>query len=453
MIERSTPPACVALLALACAVGCAPRQDRGPQGPPSVLLVVVDTLRQDALGAYRPSTSAGSSPTPNFDRLAVEGERFDAAFAAAPWTLPSVATLLCGAPPPVHGAARSPSGELTGIDPRLPTLAELLGDAGYETLAVVTNPYLGERFGLGRGFDEYLHLRADGPAARSRGAKVRGDRIVDEVLARLEAETRAPTFALVHLFDPHMGYDPPGDLRPDWLAAEPDPAARLRSLMRALWSEADSISAAERERVRDLYAREVRFADRQLARLLAAVEADPRPWLVVVTSDHGEELWDHGGFEHGHTLYDELVRVPLLVRWPDGRGRPPRADLARHEDLAPTILAAAGVDVPPSMTGRDLARAGSDTAAVATFGNTLYGEQRQGLVTGGLKLVRSESGTVRLFDLRTDPEELTDLAPTRPELVARLSELLEARGSAAAGAAVELDPELRSELEALGYLR
>ncbi|QDU66048.1 sulfatase [Engelhardtia mirabilis] len=426
--------------------------------PPSILLVVCDTLRRDALGAYGATAASATRPgTPHIDDLATRAQRFDAAFSAAPWTLPSVAAILTGRPTREHGARNAGEGKLTGIDPGLPTLAGILGQAGYRTGAVVTNPYLAPSFGLGRGFDDYVHLREPG-----RGRKVRGDRIVDTALDWLADGDDGPTFLLVHLFDPHMGYDPPGELRPQWLADEDDPDRALNLMLRELWDRERSASSPPefRARVRELYDREVAFADAQVGRLLAALEQDGREWIVVFTSDHGEEFWDHGGFEHGHTLYDELVRVPLIIRWPANgatpRGGPVRTDMARHIDLAPTLLAAAGVPPPPGMAGRDLAQvASAPHSGTALVTNTLYGVERRALISGGMKLIHSEDGTVALFDLVADPRERADLAEAKPALVEALSAELErlSSGQRTAGAPVELDSDVVEELEALGYLR
>ena len=417
-----------------------------------MLVLVCDTLRADAVGAYDPP-----SRTPNLDAWAAAGVRFDAAYAHAPWTLPSFASLMTGRLPAAHGALRAPDGELLALGNTVETLPEHLAEAGYATAAVLTNPYLAPRFGLDRGFDDYAHLREPG-----KRAKVDGEKLVETALEVLADREDEPLFLLLHLFDPHMPYDPPVAHAPFWAMD-----AEARSLLlRRLWEPngAQRLEEADRDRVRALYHAEVAYVDALVGRVIAALEPDAADWLRVFTSDHGEEFWDHGGFEHGHSMHEELLRVPLLVAWPDAEA--PRGTahtgLVRQIDVAPTVLAAAGVAPPENLPGRDLrdlvaGRLPDPLAHVAH--NCLYGSDQRALVLGDLKLIEEpDTQSVKLFDLASDPAERDDLAEREPELAGKLqAELVRlldlAERSAAAPRRVEVDADLEDELRALGYVR
>ena len=436
---------------LASLVGCGGEAAPPDEPRPSILLVVCDTLRPDALGSY-----GAERATPALDGLAADGVRFDQARSSSPWTLPSFGTLLTGTPPSAHGARRRGANDFSGVSRDLATVPERLAAAGYRTAAVVTNPYLRRTFGLARGFDVYDYARPP------KGRKVRADAQIDRALEHLGADVEAPLFLLVHLFDPHMGYDPPRELVD---AEHALGEQELKRFHRRLWEKDRAPSDEDRELARALYDAEVRFADGELGRLLEALDDDPREWLVVFTSDHGEELWDHGGFEHGHTMYDELVRVPLVVRWPAGTSGGAHAgttsDAAvNHLDVAATLLAAAGEPPLSARFGRDLrdVLAGTADARPVVCEASLYGEERRALVDGAYKLIENlESGSAELYDLESDPAERVDLAADEPERVAamraELASLVEsAKALGARGTEVELDAETRGDLEHLGYV-
>ncbi len=286
---------------------------------PDLLLVTIDTLRADRLGCYgRPGAE-----TPIIDGLAARGVRFDHSVAHQPLTLPSHASILTGLTPLRHGV-RDNAGFV--LAPGIPTLAEWLTAEGYEAAAFVSGFPVHGRFGLARGFGTYDDRFPRGTdTARPAYVERRGDATVAAAVAWLRSSPGRgrPVFAWMHLFDPHAPYEPP----------EPF-ASRFKG----------------RE-----YEGEIAFADRQLGALLDAWRAargrDP---IVVVTSDHGEGLGEHGEPTHGLFIYDSTIRVPLVLAGPGiPAGRVP-GTLARGIDVAPTVLDLAGVEIPASVEGRSL---------------------------------------------------------------------------------------------------
>ncbi|HEX5757659.1 MAG TPA: sulfatase, partial [Thermoanaerobaculia bacterium] len=325
----------------------------GRRGGPHLVIVLIDTLRADVVGAYGDRTGL----TPRLDALAAEGVRFADLAAPAPWTLPSVATLLTGLEPQTHGAGRR-FGEFapTGLPGAATTLAETLRGAGFYNLGVYHNIYVNPAFGLAQGFDEYV------------SREERAEALVGEALARLRRygdERRL--FLYLHLFDPHNPYEPPAAdcqrvarrLRPAYrgplgCAADRRPENSIPLPRDRRWHEA-------------LYRAEVAATDRALGRFVDGLDelGMAQDTVLLVLSDHGEEFWTRlpqesaRGYEtnadHGHTHYRELLRVPAVLRGPGiepGVVREP----VRMADLFPSLLRLVGVAPPPSQ-GRDLAPA------------------------------------------------------------------------------------------------
>ncbi|HEY2773517.1 MAG TPA: sulfatase-like hydrolase/transferase [Candidatus Binatia bacterium] len=306
----------------------------------SVLLVVVDTLRADiADGRF----AADPGAMPELERIAGSGVRFTQAVSPAPWTLPATVSLLSGWNPHRHlfGVSASNWDELPG-DPRAVYMAGALRDGGYLTSAFVRNPYLRPYFGFDRGFYQFrpYHGRAvDGIAL---------------ALDWLHDHADSPSFTLLHLMDPHWPYE-----APEGFGAPRQPCPDCDTLFGAQYWPT---TAADRAELQRRYAAEVRYTDAMLGRLFDTLSAGgilDHSWLIV-TADHGEEFWEHGGFLHGHSLYDELLRVPLVIV-------PPLADRSAHrhvrfdmqvrlEDVAATILDIAGLDTSLAVDGKSLMR-------------------------------------------------------------------------------------------------
>jgi arylsulfatase A-like enzyme len=389
---------------------------RGPQAPPSVLLVSVDTLRADRVGAYGDALAR----TPHMDAVAREGMLFEAAVSPVPLTLPAHATMLTGLLPPRHGVRGNGSFAL-GPEPR--TLAETLKRRGLATAAFVGAFPVARRFGLDRGFDAYDDAFERAPGLHFDFAERRADRVVDQALSWL-AGAGGPVFLWVHLYDPHAPYDPP-----------------------------------EGYRGSDAYRGEVAFADAMLGRLLRAWDARPGPSVVALTSDHGEAFGEHGEESHGLFVYDTTLRVPLVLRGPSlpaGRRVAARVSLA---DLPATLASLAGAE---AMEGRSLARFAGGAALGAA--EPLYAETLAPRLDFGWSELRSfQEGRYKyiraprpeLYDLEADPGETRNLAAELPDVAARLSAALDA-SLARLGEAESRrgpDPEAAERLRALGYVQ
>ena len=313
-------------------------------GPPSILLISIDTLRADALGVY----GARPSPTPHIDALAREAVVFDRATSPMPMTRPSIFALHTSRYPREHGVMNN----RMRLDERSPTVAEQLAARGYRRGAFAAIGLLRARSGIGRGFE-----RLDAPPS---GAPRRADEVVTRALAWLDSlEASAPFFLWVHLIDPHLPYDPPADFRGvlDPQLAEQLPAVGWGPLRALARGHGGHLGARVLDHAKALYRAEVAFADREVGRLVAGAEArrPADPPLVVLTADHGE-CFERGHFlGHHECLLEASTRVPLLVRHAPQLGGPRRSGApVSLIDVAPTLLEAAGAPIPPEFSGLPL---------------------------------------------------------------------------------------------------
>jgi arylsulfatase A-like enzyme/cytochrome c-type biogenesis protein CcmH/NrfG len=388
----------------------------------NVLLITIDTLRVDAVGAYRQIGNL----TPWIDALASGGVRFTDAHAHNVVTLPSHANILSGRLPADHGV-RDNAG--FRFPPALETLATVLKDQRYRTGAFVSAFPLDSRFGLGRGFDEYDDRFADAARPAFLVQERRGAETIASATRWIEAQPAAPWFCWVHIYEPHYPYEPP----------EPF-ASRFPN---------------------EAYHGDVSAGDAALEPLLAPILSAGRDGrtLVVLTSDHGESLGEHGEATHGVFAYEAALKVPLIIYQPR-LFRPGVIEApARHVDLLPTILDALSLPAPSGLPGRSLlpAMAGSTGAADApTYFEALSASLNRGwapldgIILDNMKYI--ELPIPELYDLGRDPHEGNNLAPARPdrvdELRARLRDLRGPRASVTPG--VE-SAETRERLQSLGY--
>ncbi len=463
---RNAPPAPMPEAAKAAADPAQPRAVR------HVVLITLDTLRRDALGAHNP----GSGLSPNIDALAAQGAVFENAFSPSPWTYPSVASLLTGLPPGVHGLTEAKN----TLPKALPTMAEAFSKAGYRTAAVGFNYILLPRSGLNRGFDEYRFYPQPRLDAENFGhgptrllLTLGGERkpdaaaLTNEAAQWLRENARRDFFLWVHYLDVHSPYAPPEEYLPGDAATRKE----MGTSFGKVWSGragAAARTAKERAWVRALYDGEVRYTDAQVGRLLETMKRlgiyDDA--IIAVTSDHGEEFWDHGGFEHGHTLYNELVRVPLIIKLPGNeKAASPAAPRVGVQALLPTVLelcgaAPAGVSTPftPLLTGR-----GEHSDTPHFMGANVFNGPLEGVVFDNMKYIRDTlSGRDELYNLETDPGELNSIAGQDPVNVEKGRALLDGaragdaqkKGQLGVGndGTGNLNQEEMSALEALGYL-
>ena len=426
-------------------------------GAPSVLVVLVDTLRADHLGCY----GAAPSPSPVVDRLAAGGLVFEHVVAQSSWTMPSVATLFTGLHPRSHGVVgASADGAPTAGDPgfladTLPTLAEHAEAAGVTTVGVSASPLVSRATNLARGFETFVEFgwdraRNDWPPAAAVNARF---------LAWLERNRGLRFLAYLHYMDPHDPYTPPAALRPPAPPGVRPAVAAGQADVLARRLAGAPLSGAEVEHLRRLYDAEIRAWDAELGTLLDALAdrgvADST--IVVLTADHGEEFQEHGRLKHRIHLYDELLHVPLVIAGPGVRpGRV--AEQAQGIDLFPTLAALLGTAPPRGLPGHDLLAARAEAPAIS---ETLYGLMPDGattpivsLRTAEWKLIHAPAlGRYELYDLRRDPAEREDRFRTAPEGAALAARLAEWEATAPAPPRAEgSDPALGEKLRALGYV-
>jgi arylsulfatase A-like enzyme len=443
----STAAALVAGTAVASTlVGCAAE----PEPRPNFVVVMVDTLRAD-----RMSYAGHSRATPHFDALQRRSIWFSNAYASAPWTLPSLASLytsqICSRHKVVIWGNELPADHMT--------LAEVLRGAGYRTAAFTSNVLFGQDSGFDQGFDTYEVVLSPAAVARkpgkpfpNAGASLVTKRAVSWLQQLWSGDPDAPFFLYLHYMEPHTPYRCPA-------GATGGCAARAAGLNERLHAEEWEFDEIERATIVRLYDGEVASMDRALGRLLAALEEDhgrENTW-VVVTSDHGEQLGERGVYLHGKSLDRREILVPLLVNAPDGRASVIE-DPVSLVDVAPTLLDLAGVAAPSSFGGRSLAAAlaGGNlepVPVVSEIFQTTKSPPRHRLAVVGAdeKIVLSPGGEVSRFDLRLDPGEAEPLPAAREDLWRALGPFAGAIDLGSVPEAPEIDAETRERLRALGY--
>lgn len=383
--------------------GCSPAPPR-----PSFVLILIDTLRADHLGAY-----GYSRPTsPSLDALASRGILFEEAIAAAPWTLPSSMALMTGRLPSSHRVENDGMRLSAGI----PTLAEVLKSSGYTTSAVVSHIYVSGLFGFDRGFDRFEDFGLSRDYRFEAGLEPRAEKVSERALQEVRALKGRPFFLLVHYFDPHWDYDPP----PPYSTRFTGPYAgsirgSYQSFSRYIPPGA-VLSPEDRRHLEDLYDGEIAYTDSQVGRLVEGLrqEGAGEETLVLVTSDHGEEFKEHGSLGHGRNLYDEVVKVPLIVARLGSRGAPRRvAEQIRGIDLFPTLCELAGAKVPPGVQGKSLVpwlSGGREAARGAVSETIRFDAYRKSYREPGQKIiVRLEDNRREFYDLASDPGERRNL--------------------------------------------
>jgi arylsulfatase A-like enzyme len=456
-----------ALLGLALA-GCAPSERSGAE---NIVLIVMDTVRVDHLSAY-----GYPEPTsPFLERLAADGVRFERAWSTSGWTLPAHASMFTGLLPAEHGATQSHL-ELKG-SPSL--LAERLSEAGYQCAGFSNNPWVSDKTGLAAGFAQFGELWRK--TERPRAPLADPSSVAVERWLEGERDPERPFFLFVNLMEAHGPYEP--DWRYAWSTVGPFDTARARRVygavqekgfVREWYAGEQPVGEEALAAARALYDAEIRQVDAAVARIVAAVDrvADPATTTLLVVSDHGEGFGEHGHVGHAFSVYDTLLRVPVIARGP---GFEP--GLVQHRpvqltDVAPTLLAAAGLG-PEEGPGRDLRLLHDEPRVLAA--SYAYPEQVLGTfppavrtserlaphlrsfgvaLDGRFKLIVDSRGQRELYDLEADPEEASPLDRLEPALLQRL-EAVATAGLAGDGEGAELgelDEETRAALRELGYI-
>jgi len=403
-----------AALALTAVIALACQRDKGDQRFANTIIILTDTVRADHLGAH----GYGRETSPFFDDFSRRNFWFENAYAPSSWTRPSVASLFTGTYPQNHGVQMRQD----ALGDTLPTLAELLRDHGAQTTMITTNPHVAPTWRLTRGFDRVVELMPDADQL-----KMGNDAsVVHEQLRRLLPKIAEPFFLYVHLIDPHGPYLPPEE---EILALGVTPPAHPP----------------------DLYDGELRFADRHIARMVRSLDDAELldNTIVILTADHGEELLDHGAMGHGHTLYQEVVHIPLAMSVPARLLRrstscPRIRTNVSLVDIAPTVLSL--LDLPlPTTDGRDVSdalRCEDVTESPLFFSVDKERASLAGILLDRTKLiVDRETGVQSLFVLDDNPGEIDSdhqADPTQRETATALAALL-ARFEGSAQPGVHLD--------------
>jgi len=443
--------------------------------PPNIVFVCLDTVREDFTGVGDDRVDL----TPELDRLAAEGTIFRNAWATSPWTVPSHASFFTGLLSSAHGCHH----RNLRLPAAVPTLAEILGTGGYQTAAFYSNPWLTDSAtGLLRGFayqgEAPMIGGLEGDPGRYPGDQ--GGRASNLSVSRwLDTLTgEAPFFLFVNFLEAHLPYHPPPDIRRRLLADIPAPEEVSIRWAMEFNAGLHPPATVDWNRVRRLYGGDVRSVDRLLANLIATLERHGRleDTVLIIVSDHGENLGDHGLVEHQFSVHETLLAVPLIIRAPDRLPQGVRDDPVMLSDLFATIVDLARIDeVTVPETSRSLLGPVADPqrpviAEYMSPNQAMLDEilrknperditsLARGLVTirrGDLRLTVADDGAVALHDLAADPAQEHNLASVRGEDVASLLRLLEdslPEQRPTAGP-VELDDKTRNQLRSLGYIR
>jgi len=463
-----------------------------PPEPVNLVLISIDTLRADHVHSY----GYHRETSPTLDRLASEGTLFENVVAESSWTLPTHMTMLTGLPAQTHGVEFFSGSRL---DDSYRTLAETLGEHGYRSFGVFSGPYLHPIFGFGRGFDSYERAMGatvyDDPSfdpdvpGSDAGVKetnymshrsITSPLVTEKAIELLAAARDEPFFLFLHYYDAHFDYHPPEEL---WRRFDPDYQGTMTGDAIQETNEINAhMNPRDLEHLIALYDAEILYTDQHIGYVIDALDRNglSEKTLVVVTSDHGEEFFEHGDKGHFRTLFDEVLKVPLIVRLP-GRVRAGErvTEQVRHLDIAPTLLSFAGVPERDGLLteigGRSLAsvlegrEAPSSLPAISSVRRNGYWASVR---TPAFKyIVNREGNTVAelVYNLKNDPREHRPLAGAdfealdreSPGILADLRKALMEKESTAFAARVvkegaedfELPADVREQLRSLGYIQ
>jgi arylsulfatase A-like enzyme len=439
-----------------------------PTTPPDILLITIDTLRADVLEPY----GATDSETPNIARLAEQGVVYDAATTPIPLTRPAHASILTGLYPDQHGVLKNRQ----ILPEHFVTLAEIVGESGYQTAGFTGIRFLNKRSGLEQGFVEF-------DAPKDKTEKPRAEKVVRKAMTWLDTvDSETPLLMWVHVYDPHQPYSPPRKYR---RTAHPDLMDRIRSiswkvLNRESRKNGGDVPPEVLDLARDYYRGEVEYTDYWIGRLMAAFDRirESRPSLVVLTADHGECFENGNFFEHADCLFEGALQVPLIIRYPKQAGAGLRVDhRVSNIDITPTVLRELSLPVPDGLAGIPLQEDFDlHQRRHVLIRPPVWNADRTPF---RLRVIRSVAGepVIPALDQSTrgvvnriwkylwapDSEHLFKLPDERSNRVdadattrTRMLEALKAESLKypAAGAAEEdMDPETLEALEALGYVQ
>lgn len=434
----------------------------GRRQPRNLIYVMIDTARRDVFRSFNQHTTVYA---PAMERFAARATRFDRAYSNTNWTLPSVATIWSGLYPATHGAM----GKTAYLSEEVPLLPEHLQRHGFTTAAFIANGYTSDKFGFKRGWDRYRnYIREDKPSE--------AEQVYADAAAWLREQAGSPRRLFLYLqpIDPHVPYAVPAS---DLERYHPEPYTGRLGPSVSGHETADfnqgklELGQDDHRFIKALYRGEISYHDRHFGRFLERLEelGLMEDSLVVVSNDHGEELMDHGKYGHGHTLHEELIRCPLLMRFPPIF--PPAREvrsIVELVDVLPTVLEVLGVEPLKGVDGLSvIGTLSGQQPLVPGSAVSEHLDQARSIRVGRLKLIRFRSGREELYDLREDPTEHRDLARSHPvsrrAAAVYLGEALGApnkarrltsmaRSRCFRGKTAVMDPTLRRQLRALGYI-
>jgi len=452
-------------------------------GIPRILLISVDTLRPDHLSCYNPE----EANTPYMDQIADDGILFQKATTSAPWTLPSFASIMTGFPASVHTVRTVES----RVPDTLVTLAEVMKNNHYHTAAIGDNPYLSPNYNLSQGFLEYDFFPKTGVSVgNSLGSTIVAGWLLPNVY-KTDASTSDLTqltlqwldrnrdhnfFLWLHYFDPHMPYRPPPEYLPD-IPPAPSIGVSFEDEQLHDIRYGDYVPTSnEREWIKLLYRSEVHYIDDNIGRLITYLKRHDiyQETLIVFFSDHGEEFWEHGGFEHGHTLYNELLWVPLIIKLPRSL-QTAKVELIEKrvtvQSIMPTVLDLCGIDFPRTeLTSPSLAPMWH-SRSFPQYKDPLYStalyirEDGESIVIDEkMKYIRyAVTPREELYDLKKDPREQHSVAASFPRTLQEAKTILndhQQKSTAIREALgipleerVQMDDETMERLRSLGYIK
>ena len=441
-------------LMLSCSGTSEPSPAPAPEAEkPDIILVVVDTLRADHLGMY----GYGRPTSPNIDKMSAEGMWFSRAYAQSGWTLASFSSLFTGKLPHEHCVGRNPldARRFGVLSDETVTLAEALSDAGYATAAVMNNTFLAPEFNIHQGFgEEYFWEGALNDKIRSATDSVKLG------MEWLQAQDE-PAFLVVHMMEPHLDYYAPEPFRGQFLPEPPfpTPLADPRELLKA---GINTLTPEFIDAVKAVYDEEILAVDAAVGELREALDGRERPTYTILTADHGEEFWDHNSFEHGHTLFSELTRIPLVMTGPQLPASGRVDGIVQHLDLFQTIISLSGAPPPAGSSGIDLftlVQDGIPDDRAIVNDNILYGEPQISLLTKDHRLLfnlANGSGSIWEFD-----ENYLETGPIQGPAVTQIAQRMSAELRAKRGELKPCTPfketilggfEIFQQLQALGYI-
>jgi arylsulfatase A-like enzyme len=424
---------------------------------PNIILIVVDTLRADHLSCY----GYHRNTTPNIDQLASNSVLFKNAIATAPWTLPSIASIMTSQYPSVLGVNEN----ITAIDNRFPMLAEKLKELDYTTCGIVSHVLVAANLGFGKGFDYYSDKDFINHKETSSAE------ITNKAASFLQKDQQKPFFLFLHYFDPHYYY-----LLHEKYNYYPSYTGKIRSghPILDLWRMRQKLSEDDINYLVALYDSEISFTDQYIGQLLSMLKKQNcfDNSIIIITADHGEEFMERGWIGHTITLHQELIRVPLIIKFPDKASQ-----IVDHPisliDIVPTIYDKLGLQIPYSFDGQPLDLSQKKTTKTnpifsETFYSLNYGSKPaepiafRSLILGQKKLIYDHlKDSKKIFNLSSDPHEQHNLLDQNRKEDKTLTDLLfkwikyidEKRGQGPVYQGEELlTPEQRKKLETLGYL-